>query len=172
MFLFCSVHLNFQSHSFSSLFNNVFYECFLIFAVITKYVGFFAKWIDVSLYWWIIRILVHIFLITCVLKVCIHSWCDVAVLTNSMWLKWSLFQYLLQTKLKEKVAANLVAKERQKTAQLLRAGSLKDDKYDYQEQAEITSSVSTPSNSYWESPFNQDSLGETAIHLDKVSWST
>ncbi|KAL4230121.1 Phosphoacetylglucosamine Mutase [Mactra antiquata] len=74
----------------------------------------------------------------------------------------------IKTKLKEKVAANLVAKERQRTAQLLRAGSLKDDKYDYQEQAEITSSVSTPSNSYWDSPFNQDSLGETAIHLDKT----
>lgn len=77
-------------------------------------------------------------------------------------------KYLLQNKLKEKVAANLVAKERQRTAQLLRTGSMKNDKYDYQEQAEVTSSVSTPSNSYLDNPFADDSLGETVIHLDKT----
>ncbi|XP_052793086.1 pericentriolar material 1 protein-like isoform X3 [Mya arenaria] len=83
-------------------------------------------------------------------------------------------KYLLQMKLKQKVAANLVAKERERnlgnqvSRSLLRSGSMKNDKYDYQEQAEVASSVSTPSNSYWESPFNQDSLGETAIHLDKT----
>lgn len=79
-----------------------------------------------------------------------------------------IFQYLLQTRLKQKVAANLVAKERQRTAQLMRAGSMKNDKYDYQETADMESSVSTPSNSVQESPFNRDSLGETAINLDKV----
>lgn len=86
----------------------------------------------------------------------------------------TVFQYLLQTKLKQKVAANLVAKERQKAAALLRSGSLKDDEYDYQEQAEVTSSVSTPtqSSSYWDNPFASDSLGETVIHLDKVSCSS
>ncbi|XP_053399542.1 pericentriolar material 1 protein-like isoform X2 [Mercenaria mercenaria] len=77
-------------------------------------------------------------------------------------------KYLLQTKLKQKVASNLVAKERQKTAQLIRTGSLKNDKYDYQEQAEVTSSVSTPSNSFWDNPFASDSLGETVINLDKT----
>ncbi|XP_060554771.1 pericentriolar material 1 protein-like isoform X2 [Ruditapes philippinarum] len=74
----------------------------------------------------------------------------------------------IKTKLKMKVAANLVAKERQKTSQLIRTGSLKNDKYDYQEPAEIDSSVSTPSNSFWDNPFNSDSLGETVIHLDKT----
>lgn len=75
---------------------------------------------------------------------------------------------MLQTKLKQKVAANLVAKEKKKAAQMIRSGSLKNEKYDYQELAEVSSSVSTPSNSFWENPFASDSLGETAINLDKV----
>ncbi|KAH3829898.1 pericentriolar material 1 protein-like isoform X2 [Dreissena polymorpha] len=89
-------------------------------------------------------------------------------------------KYLLQMKLKQKVAANLVAKERereksgqtqgkgQSRGQLLRSGSMKNDQFDYQEPADEDSSVSTPSNSYWDSPFNQDSLGETVVHLDKT----
>ena len=72
-------------------------------------------------------------------------------------------QYLLQTKLKEKALAS------EKRKALLRTGSLKNDEFDYQEVPEISSSISTPSNSYWDSPFAQDSLGETVIHLDKVS---
>jgi len=79
-----------------------------------------------------------------------------------------LLYLLLVYLLKQKVAANLVAKERRRVAQFLRSGSMKDDKYDYQEPADVASSVSTSSNSVWEAPFNRDALGETAIKLDEV----
>lgn len=75
---------------------------------------------------------------------------------------------LLQKKLKKKVAASLEEKRRQKAVQLIQSGSLKNDKYDYQEPAEVTSSVSTPSDSLWENPFASDSLGQTAVDLEKA----
>ena len=50
------------------------------------------------------------------------------------------------------------------------AGSIRSDRFDYMENVETTSSLSTPpSTGYWESPFNQESLGDTVIHLDKVN---
>ncbi|XP_052078856.1 pericentriolar material 1 protein-like isoform X7 [Mytilus californianus] len=51
---------------------------------------------------------------------------------------------------------------------LLRGGSIANDAFDYIENADNDSSLSTPSNSYWENPFAQDSLGDTAINLNKA----
>ncbi|KAK3100261.1 hypothetical protein FSP39_017062 [Pinctada imbricata] len=51
---------------------------------------------------------------------------------------------------------------------LARGQSLQNDMFDYEENADNDSSLSTPSNSVWENPFAQDSLGDTAIHLDKA----
>ena len=44
-------------------------------------------------------------------------------------------------------------------------------RFDYLENVEITSSQSTPStsSSHLESPFARESLGDTVIHMDKVS---
>lgn len=53
---------------------------------------------------------------------------------------------------------------------LRRGHSLHNNPFDYEENADNDSSLSTPSNSYWDSPFAQDSLGETVIHLDKVGF--
>lgn len=50
-------------------------------------------------------------------------------------------------------------------------GSLNNEQFDYAENADNESPLSTPSNSYWESPFAQDSLGDTVIHLDKASYN-
>jgi hypothetical protein len=52
---------------------------------------------------------------------------------------------------------------------LLRGGSIPNDAFDYIENADNDSSLSTPSNSYWEIPFAQESLEDTAINLNKVS---
>ncbi|KAL3878634.1 hypothetical protein ACJMK2_030966 [Sinanodonta woodiana] len=70
----------------------------------------------------------------------------------------------VRAKLREKVSAV----EKRKLSKLPRSNSMKSDQYDYQEEAEITSSVSTPSTAYWESPFAHESLGETVINLDKT----
>jgi hypothetical protein len=51
---------------------------------------------------------------------------------------------------------------------LARGQSIQNNPFDYEENADNDSSLSTPSNSYWDSPFAQDSLGDTVIHLDKV----
>lgn len=51
---------------------------------------------------------------------------------------------------------------------LLRGGSIANDAFDYIENADNDSSLSTPSNSYWENPFAQDSLGDTAINLNNA----
>lgn len=51
------------------------------------------------------------------------------------------------------------------------SGSLRNGTFDYAEKVENTSSLSTPSTSLWDSPFAQDSLGDTVIHFDKVSES-
>jgi len=44
-------------------------------------------------------------------------------------------------------------------------------RFDYLENVEMTSSQSTPStsSSHLESPFARESLGDTVIHMDKVS---
>ncbi|KAK3606346.1 hypothetical protein CHS0354_041982 [Potamilus streckersoni] len=70
----------------------------------------------------------------------------------------------VRAKLREKVSAV----EKRKLSKLPRSNSMKSDQYDYQEEAEITSSISTPSTAYWESPFAHESLGETVINLDKT----
>ncbi|XP_064636213.1 pericentriolar material 1 protein-like isoform X3 [Lineus longissimus] len=47
--------------------------------------------------------------------------------------------------------------------------SLQEDQYDYIENVNSVSSLSTPtSTTGWENPFAQDSLGDTVIHLDKA----
>ncbi|XP_062615320.1 pericentriolar material 1 protein-like isoform X1 [Saccostrea cucullata] len=51
---------------------------------------------------------------------------------------------------------------------LNRGQSLQNNPFDYEENADNDSSLSTPSNSYWDSPFNQDYLGDTVINLDKA----
>lgn len=51
---------------------------------------------------------------------------------------------------------------------LLRGGSIPNDAFDYIENADNDSSLSTPSNSYWEIPFAQESLEDTAINLNKA----
>ena len=71
-------------------------------------------------------------------------------------------QILFQMKVRE--IQNSVERRRR----LPRGQSLQNEQFDYEENAENDSSLSTPSNSYWDSPFAQDSLGDTAIHLDKV----
>ena len=41
--------------------------------------------------------------------------------------------------------------------------------FDYAENVDTTSSLSTPNSSaYWDNPFAKESLGDTVIHLDKV----
>ena len=64
--------------------------------------------------------------------------------------------------------ARTEASRNARDAMLTRGQSLQNDPFDYEENADNDSSLSTPSNSYWDSPFNQDSLGDTVIHLDKV----
>ena len=64
-------------------------------------------------------------------------------------------------------ASALERKKKQKVWLTTRTGSLKNDKFDYAEQAADTSSLSTPTNEN-ESPFSRDSLGDTVIHLDQV----
>ncbi|XP_064610122.1 pericentriolar material 1 protein-like isoform X3 [Liolophura sinensis] len=63
-----------------------------------------------------------------------------------------------------------MAETRTLTRQILqRTGSLNHENFDYVETAENTSSLSTPSTtSFKESPFAQDSLGDTVIHLDQA----
>lgn len=63
-----------------------------------------------------------------------------------------------------------MAATRTLTQQILQqTGSLNNENFDYVETAENTSSLSTPSTtSLKESPFAQDSLGDTVIHLDQV----
>ena len=53
------------------------------------------------------------------------------------------------------------------------SGSVKSDRFDYAEAVDTTSSLSTPTSSnYWDHDhFSKDSLGDTVIHLDKVSSS-
>jgi hypothetical protein len=46
---------------------------------------------------------------------------------------------------------------------LLRGGSIPNDAFDYIENADNDSSLSTPSNSYWEIPFAQESLEDTDL---------
>ncbi|CAH1776394.1 unnamed protein product [Owenia fusiformis] len=62
--------------------------------------------------------------------------------------------------------AGNVSKSEQSASQ---QGSVRSDKFDYAENVETTSSLSTPpSTGYWESGgFSQD-LGDTVIHLDKA----
>ena len=64
--------------------------------------------------------------------------------------------------------ARTEASRNARDAMLTRGQSLQNDPFDYEENADNDSSLSTPSNSYWDSPFNLDSLGDTVIHLDKV----
>ena len=53
-------------------------------------------------------------------------------------------------------------------------GSVQSDRFDYAENVETTSSMSTPTSgpgAHWgDNPFAQDSLGDTVIHLDQVRW--
>lgn len=56
----------------------------------------------------------------------------------------------------------------EKRRALARGESLHNDQFDYVETADYDSSLSTPSTSYWDNPFSQE-LGDTVIHLDKVS---
>nr|KAG5706312.1 hypothetical protein BaRGS_026094 [Batillaria attramentaria] len=68
-----------------------------------------------------------------------------------------------------RVRQHASALERKKHRRALaRGSSLKNDKFDYVENAATTSSLSTPTNDVGESPFSRDSLGETVIHLDKA----
>ncbi|KAK7496607.1 hypothetical protein BaRGS_00012259 [Batillaria attramentaria] len=70
---------------------------------------------------------------------------------------------------KARVRQHASALERKKHRRALaRGSSLKNDKFDYVENAATTSSLSTPTNDVGESPFSRDSLGETVIHLDKA----
>uniref|UniRef100_K1R4A2 Pericentriolar material 1 protein n=1 Tax=Magallana gigas TaxID=29159 RepID=K1R4A2_MAGGI len=67
------------------------------------------------------------------------------------------------------VGARARTESSRNTQSMLRRGhSLQNNPFDYEENADNDSSLSTPSNSYWDSPFAQDSLGETVIHLDKA----
>lgn len=69
----------------------------------------------------------------------------------------------------EDVGARARTESSRNTQSMLRRGhSLHNNPFDYEENADNDSSLSTPSNSYWDSPFAQDSLGETVIHLDKA----
>ncbi|XP_055958711.1 pericentriolar material 1 protein isoform X2 [Patella vulgata] len=56
----------------------------------------------------------------------------------------------------------------EKRKKLKHQGSIKNNPYDYTEQVENTSSLSTPSTGLIESPFANESLGDTVIHLDKA----
>lgn len=64
--------------------------------------------------------------------------------------------------------ASALERKKQREKGLFRGNSLKNDKFDYAENALTTSSLSTPTNDVGESPFSRDSLGETVIHLDKA----
>ncbi|XP_056010025.1 pericentriolar material 1 protein-like isoform X3 [Ostrea edulis] len=68
----------------------------------------------------------------------------------------------------EQVRARNVPTFRTGQSALARGQSIQNNPFDYEENADNDSSLSTPSNSYWDSPFAQDSLGDTVIHLDKA----
>ncbi|XP_046569046.1 pericentriolar material 1 protein-like isoform X4 [Haliotis rubra] len=72
----------------------------------------------------------------------------------------------LKARLRERVA--MVQRSKRPGLLMEANGSLRNGTFDYAEKVENTSSLSTPSTSLWDSPFAQDSLGDTVIHFDKA----
>ncbi|XP_041358964.1 pericentriolar material 1 protein-like isoform X2 [Gigantopelta aegis] len=74
-----------------------------------------------------------------------------------------------EEEIKSQVKKHLAASaKKKKLSELQATGALHNDQFDYVELADNTSSLSTPSTSLWDSPFAQDSLGDTVIHFDKA----
>ncbi|XP_071088447.1 pericentriolar material 1 protein-like isoform X2 [Haliotis cracherodii] len=72
----------------------------------------------------------------------------------------------VKARLRERVA--MVQRSKRPGLLMEASGALRNGTFDYAEKVENTSSLSTPSTSLWDSPFAQDSLGDTVIHFDKA----